>query len=66
MLRFYIHFSAPMSATTSFDYVHLIDETGEEVTEAFLALDTDLWNSDYTRCTIFFDPGRVKRGVGPT
>ena len=65
MLRFYIHFSAPMSATTSFDYVHLIDETGEEVTEAFLALDTDLWNSDYTRCTVFFDPGRVKRGVGP-
>jgi hypothetical protein len=65
MLRFYIHFSAPMSATTSFDYVHLIDESGEEVTETFLALDTDLWNSDYTRCTVFFDPGRVKKGVGP-
>jgi len=65
MLRFYIHFSAPMSATTSFDYVHLIDEHGEEVTEAFLALDTDLWDNDYTRCTVFFDPGRVKRGVGP-
>lgn len=65
MLRFYIHFSAPMSATTSFDYVHLIDDSGEEVTETFLALDTDLWNSDYTRCTVFFDPGRVKKGVGP-
>ncbi len=65
ILRFYIHFSAPMSATTGVKFVHLIDDTGEEVAEAFLVLDADLWNSDYTRCTVFFDPGRVKRGVGP-
>jgi hypothetical protein len=65
LLRFYVHFSAPMSATTSARYVHLVDDTGEEVTEALLDVETDLWNDDYTRCTVFFDPGRVKRGVGP-
>jgi hypothetical protein len=65
LLRFYVHFSAPMSATTSAKYVHLIDDAGEEVTEALLDVETDLWNDDYTRCTVFFDPGRVKRGVGP-
>src|SRR5262245_6755136 len=64
-LRFYIHFSAPMSANGGLDYVRLIDDAGHEVQEAFLVLDTDLWNDDYTRCTVFFDPGRVKRGVGP-
>jgi hypothetical protein len=65
LLRFYVHFSAPMSATTSGKYVHLLDDAGEEVTEALLDVETDLWNDDYTRCTVFFDPGRVKRGVGP-
>jgi hypothetical protein len=65
LLRFYLHFSGPMSATTSARYVHLVDDTGAEVTEALLDVETDLWNDDYTRCTVFFDPGRVKRGVGP-
>jgi hypothetical protein len=65
ILRFYIHFSAPMSATGGLDFVRLIDDAGQEVPEAFLVLDTDLWNDDYMRCTVFFDPGRVKRGVGP-
>jgi len=65
ILRVYIHFSAPMSSTGGLDYVRLIDDAGHEVPEAFLVLDADLWNDDYTRCTVFFDPGRVKRGVGP-
>src|SRR5262245_20470248 len=46
ILRFYIHFSAPMSATGGLDFVRLIDDAGHEVQEAFLILDTDLWNDD--------------------
>lgn len=65
LLRFYVHFSAPMSATSCAKYVHVVDDTGEEVTEALLEVEADLWNDDYSRCTVFFDPGRVKRGVGP-
>src|SRR5262249_38301353 len=35
------------------------------VPDAILAAYSDLWNEDATRLTVFFDPGRVKRGVGP-
>ena len=65
MLRFYIHFSAPMSRGSGVKYVHLLDDDGAEVPDAMLAAYADLWNEDATRLTVFFDPGRVKRGVGP-
>jgi hypothetical protein len=65
MLRFYVHFSAPMSRGQGTRHVHLLDESGEEVPDAILAAYADLWNDDATRLTVFFDPGRVKRGVGP-
>jgi hypothetical protein len=65
ILRFYIHFSAPMSHTGSVGRVRLEDEQGREVADVFLPMELDLWNSDYTRCTVFFDPGRVKRGIRP-
>jgi hypothetical protein len=65
MLRFYIHFSAPMSRGHRTDFVHLVDKHGNEIPDAILATYSDLWNPDATRLTVFFDPGRVKRGVGP-
>jgi hypothetical protein len=64
-LRFYIHFSSPMSRTPSVGHVRLVDDRGAEVTDALLEMDVDLWNDDRTRCTVFFDPGRVKRGIRP-
>src|SRR6185503_2221620 len=33
--------------------------------DPFLPLDTAFWNAARTRFTVFFDPGRVKRGVRP-
>ncbi len=65
LLRFYVHFSAPMSRTTARDHITLSEAGGEEVRDAFLPLDVDLWNGDRTRFTVFFDPGRVKRGIRP-
>jgi len=65
LLRFYIHFSAPMSRTTGVGRVHIEDAQGREVTGALLPLELDLWNGDYTRYTVLFDPGRVKRGILP-
>ena len=35
------------------------------MSDAFLPLDADFWNDDRTRYTVFFDPGRVKRGILP-
>jgi hypothetical protein len=64
-LRMYVHFSAPMDWRSGHDYVVLLDERGQEVEDAFLPLDADFWNDDRTRYTVFFDPGRVKRGILP-
>jgi hypothetical protein len=64
-LRLYIHFSAPMDWRSGYDFVHLLDDRGQEVVDAFLPLDADFWNDDRTRYTVFFDPGRVKRGILP-
>ncbi len=65
LLRFYLHFSAPMSRSSSVGFVRLVDDRGVEITDALLEMDVDLWNDDRTRCTVFFDPGRVKRGIRP-
>lgn len=65
ILRFYLHFSAPMGGTSAVGHVRLVDERGEEVRDALLDIDVDLWNSGYTRRTVFFDPGRVKRQIKP-
>jgi hypothetical protein len=64
-LRLYIHFSAPMGLKGGLDYVSLLDERGEKVVDPFLPLDTEFWNADRTRYTVFFDPGRQKRGITP-
>jgi hypothetical protein len=64
-LRLYVHFSAPMGLKGGLDYIHLLDDAGHEVKDPFLPLDAEFWNDDHTRFTVFFDPGRVKRGVRP-
>ena len=64
-LRLYVEFTAPMGRKGGLDYVHLLDDRGEEVKQAFLPLDAEFWNADRTRFTVFFDPGRVKRGIMP-
>jgi hypothetical protein len=64
-LRLYLHFSAPMGRTGGLDYVRLLDAEGRQVPQPFLPLEAEFWNADRTRYTVFFDPGRVKRGILP-
>jgi hypothetical protein len=64
-LRMYIHFSAPMGRRGGQGHVRLLDERGQEVVDPFLPLEAELWNADRTRYTLFFDPGRQKRGIRP-
>ena len=64
-LRLYIHFSEPMGMRGGLDFIHLLDETGKEVVDPFLPIDAEFWNDDRTRYTVFFDPGRQKRGIAP-
>ena len=64
-LKFYIHFSAPMAGGDGLQFVKLLDENGDEVVDPFLPLGNAFWARDYRRYTVFFDPGRVKRGILP-
>jgi hypothetical protein len=65
LLKFYVHFSAPMSRGHIYDHIHLREENGKEIELPFLEIDEELWDSLLTRLTLFIDPGRIKRGVLP-
>lgn len=65
LLKFYIHFSAPMSRGDAYRYVRILDAEGRPVPDAFLELPEELWDASGQRLTILFDPGRIKRGLKP-
>ena len=65
LLKFYLHFSAPMQRGHVYDHIRLLGEAGKPVELPFLELDEELWNPEMTRLTIFIDPGRIKREVRP-
>jgi hypothetical protein len=64
-LKFYIHFSEPMSRGEAYHRVHLLSASGTEIDAPFLELDEELWDPQGRRFTIFLDPGRIKRGLKP-
>ncbi len=64
-LKFYLHFSAPMSRGEAYQRVKLLDQEGRQVDFPFLELGEELWDPTGTRFTLFFDPGRIKRGLQP-
>jgi hypothetical protein len=67
-LKFYVEFSGPMrrGGGEAYRQFRLFDETLEaEVEFPFLELGEELWSPDGTRFTLFFDPGRIKRGLKP-
>jgi hypothetical protein len=65
LLKFYLHFSAPMSRGRVYQHIHLLDAAGHDVELPFLELDQELWDPAMTRLTLLLDPGRIKRGVRP-
>lgn len=65
LLKFYLHFSAPMSRREAYRRVALLDSAGKAVELPFLEIGEELWNRDATRLTLLFDPGRIKRGLKP-
>ena len=65
LLKFYLHFSAPMRTGDSYEHIHLLGEDGTPIELPFLELNQELWDYDDTRMTLLFDPGRVKTGLKP-
>ena len=62
-LKFYIHFSAPMARGFAYEHIALLDGSGKKVDAPFLELGEELWDPEGRRFTLFFDPGRIKRGL---
>jgi hypothetical protein len=62
-LKLYIHFSAPMSRGSASQRIHIFDQSGIEVQLPFLRLAEELWDGEFRRLTVLFDPGRIKRGL---
>ena len=65
LLRMYIEFSGPMGRKSGIEYIRLLDQAGREISGAVLPLDYEFWSPDHKRFTVFFDPGRVKKGILP-
>ncbi|MTI21321.1 hypothetical protein E1176_09850 [Fulvivirga sp. RKSG066] len=64
-LRLYVYFSSPMGLQNPYDYIKIIDQSEQELNKPFVELKEGFWNDTMTRLTLFFHPGRIKRGVGP-
>jgi hypothetical protein len=64
-LRFYVHFSAPMSRGEAYSHLQLLKESGEPVDLPFLEIGEELWDTSGKRLTLLIDPGRIKRGLKP-
>ena len=62
-LKLYIYFSAPMSRGEAWEHIHLLGADGKKLPGIFLELDKELWDSNNQRLTVWFDPGRLKRGL---
>jgi hypothetical protein len=65
LLKFYLHFSAPMSRGEAYRHIRLLDAAGKPVESPFLELGEELWDPQGKRFTLFIDPGRIKRGLKP-
>jgi hypothetical protein len=52
-----------MARGFGYDRISLFDESGARVNVPFLELGEELWDPTGRRFTLFFDPGRIKRGL---
>jgi len=62
-LRFYITFDAPARGVAHQGGIKLLDSRNMTVENAFMDFGQELWSPDGKRLTVFFDPGKIKRGV---
>jgi hypothetical protein len=54
-----------MGRGEAYEHVRLLDAAGKPLDLPFLELGEELWDPSGKRFTLFFDPGRIKRGLKP-
>ena len=62
-LRLYIYFSEPMSRGEAVHHIHFLDDAGKVREQRLFLPGEELWDPNFTRLTMTFDPGRIKRGL---
>lgn len=65
LLKFYLHFTAPMSQGEAYRFIELSTVDGKVLEHPFLEIAEELWDRSGQRLTLLLDPGRVKRGLVP-
>lgn len=65
ILKFYVTFNQAMSEGDALKYIDILDTQGNKLENIFLELQPELWNKQQTRLTLWVNPGRVKRALGP-
>jgi len=66
LLKVYLEFSQPMQQVgEALNFISVIDETTAKEVDVFLALESELWNKNHDRLTLWLDPGRIKTDLIP-
>ena len=65
ILKWYVHFSRPVNPVKIYDHIHFLDEEGASIDRSILNLKAPLLSDDGTLLTIWIEPGRQKRLLGP-
>ncbi len=66
LLKIYVQFSQPMQHVgNALDFITVYNTTEEKEESIFLALETELWNRQHDRLTLWLDPGRIKTDLIP-
>lgn len=64
-LKWYIQFSKPINPSRIYDHITITDGDGNPIDRALLPLLNPLLSKDRTLLTLWIEPGRQKRDLGP-
>jgi hypothetical protein len=65
ILKFHILFDKPVSITNVYDHIYFLDAEGNQLSRILLDLGQAITDSEQKSLTIWIEPGRQKRDLGP-
>ncbi len=65
LLKVHLVFDQAMGELHSQQFITVTNSLGDSLDRFFLDLNPELWSEDQTSLTLWLDPGRIKRGLGP-
>lgn len=64
-LKFHIAFNKPVNTTNIYDHISVLDDQGNKLNRILLDLGQAITDAQQTLVTIWIEPGRQKRDLGP-